>query len=56
MDYMFFNCSNLEVLNLPSFYTPKIISAKNTFQNCYSLKYINLGRFDGSLIKGLFSS
>lgn len=37
-DFMFNEVTNLEILNLSSFHTPKLKSIENMFKGCISLK------------------
>ena len=52
-DYMFYDCSSLEKLNLSNFNTNNIKDMSFMFSNCSSLEYIDVSNSDNSNVKNM---
>ena len=55
MDMMFYNCANLNSLNISSFDTSSVESMYNLFSGCRSLLSIDLSNFDTKKVTDMHS-
>ena len=46
MEFMFYKCSNISILDLSSFNTEKVTSTQFMFNSCKSLSELNLSNFN----------
>ena len=54
MAYMFYNCSNLTILNLDNFETSKVTNMQWMFYCCKNLTQLNLNNFDTSNVETMW--
>ena len=51
---MFYNCINLESLNLNNFDTHNVIHMNNMFDNCKKIENLNLNSFETSSVEDMY--
>lgn len=53
MSYMFFECINLEEIQLDNFKTPKVVNMERIFSSCEKIESLNLKSFNTSKVENM---